>query len=263
MFQYFSNIYYKLTDKPSQQENIDNSDSNSSDEISGNSDDDEEIHHENNKEFNDVQVLRNEIEALADELSQLQTIHQQIMINELELRQQVNQSLNYTLHSAGMLAIPIKVYGLLELPGYSEEICTYLQNEVQNPNFYPFYIINSTTVPALMVDYNDPMVKTITAAYGKDIVEKVITAKREIIEYNSSGHYPVSIMMNSQNSKPLKINEVVKMLNNKLISMNGIIGNLKIRLETSEKEKMDLAVQVSKKRQNNLHKSSSSKKLKV
>uniref|UniRef100_A0A0D9UWQ0 Factor of DNA methylation 1-5/IDN2 domain-containing protein n=1 Tax=Leersia perrieri TaxID=77586 RepID=A0A0D9UWQ0_9ORYZ len=70
------------------------------------------------------------------------------------------------------------------------------QVEMKEPSWHPFKIVMVDGKEKEIVDDDDEKLRNLSIEYGDDVKNAVITAMRELNEYNASGLYPVSELWN-------------------------------------------------------------------
>ncbi|KAH1045587.1 hypothetical protein J1N35_036371 [Gossypium stocksii] len=98
------------------------------------------------------------------------------------------------------------------------KLCSLWQQNVQDPKWHPFKIINIQGNLQEIVDEDDEKLKELRNEYGDVVYEAVRTALMEMNEYNASGRYAVPEIWNRKEGRKATMKEIIQY----------VIGQLKI-----------------------------------
>ncbi|KAB2010744.1 hypothetical protein ERO13_D10G230100v2 [Gossypium hirsutum] len=98
------------------------------------------------------------------------------------------------------------------------KLCSLWQQNVQDPKWHPFKMINIRGNLQEIVDEDDEKLKELRNEYGDVVYEAVSTALMEMNEYNASGRYAVPEIWNRKEGRKATMKEIIQY----------VIGQLKI-----------------------------------
>ncbi|KAK8662437.1 hypothetical protein V6N13_092011 [Hibiscus sabdariffa] len=90
------------------------------------------------------------------------------------------------------------------------KLCSLWQQNVQDPKWHPFKIIDIEGKLQRVIDEDDAKLKELRNEYGNTAYEAVGTALMEMNEYNASGTYPVPEVWNRKEERKATVKEIVE-----------------------------------------------------
>ncbi|KAK3021815.1 hypothetical protein RJ639_047170 [Escallonia herrerae] len=91
----------------------------------------------------------------------------------------------------------------------ASELCSQWQDRLNNPNWHPFEIVMVEGTHTETVNEDDEMLRSLKQEFGNDVFEAVVTALKEMNEYNPSGRYVVSELWNFKEGRKATLKEVI------------------------------------------------------
>ncbi|RCV24643.1 hypothetical protein SETIT_5G102100v2 [Setaria italica] len=92
------------------------------------------------------------------------------------------------------------------------ELVSTWQEELKNPSWHPFMIVQVNGEHKEFLDDDDPKLKFLLIEYGEDVCNAVKAALMEMNEYNPSGRYVVPELWNFGEGRRATMEEVLKHL---------------------------------------------------
>ncbi|KAM5578576.1 factor of DNA methylation 1-like, partial [Rosa sericea] len=98
-------------------------------------------------------------------------------------------------------------------------LCSLWQENLKDPNWHPFKVIQKDGNPEEIIDEEDEKLQNLKEEWGIKIHDCVVTALKELNEYNPSGRYVISELWNKKEGRKATLKEVFAF----------ILKNIKIR----------------------------------
>ncbi|TYH51578.1 hypothetical protein ES332_D10G285600v1 [Gossypium tomentosum] len=90
------------------------------------------------------------------------------------------------------------------------KLCSLWQQNVQDPKWHPFKMINIRGNLQEILDEDDEKLKELRSEYEDVVFEAVSTALMEMNEYNASGRYPVREVWNRKEERKATMKEIME-----------------------------------------------------
>ncbi|PKU68189.1 factor of DNA methylation 1-like [Dendrobium catenatum] len=167
---------------------------------------------------------------LEEDKEGLEELHNTLLTKEREANQELNEARAELIGGLSKLLkgptlIGIKRMGDLDIKPFeiackkkfsaedadikASELCSSWDEEIRNPSWHPFKIIEHNGVNEEVIDENDPKLKSLWIDFGDDVYNAVKKALLEINEYNPSGRYPVAELWNCKEDRKATMREVI------------------------------------------------------
>ncbi|XP_020577675.1 factor of DNA methylation 1-like [Phalaenopsis equestris] len=91
----------------------------------------------------------------------------------------------------------------------ASELCSSWDEQIRDPSWHPFKIIERDGVKEEIIDENDSKLKSLWIDFGDDVYNAVKQALFELNEYNPSGRYPVAELWNCKEDRKATMSEVI------------------------------------------------------
>ncbi|KAK3004922.1 hypothetical protein RJ639_019692 [Escallonia herrerae] len=101
----------------------------------------------------------------------------------------------------------------------ASELCSLWQDRLNNPNWHPFEVVMVEGTHTETVTEDDEMLRSLKQEFGNDVYEAVVTALKEMNEYNPSGRYVVSELWNFKEGRKATLKEVISYILKNLKSL--------------------------------------------
>ncbi|KAJ1410048.1 Zinc finger-XS domain [Sesbania bispinosa] len=89
------------------------------------------------------------------------------------------------------------------------ELCSLWQENVKNSAWHPFKVIKVDDKPEAVIDEEDDKLQKLKLEWGDEIYKAVVTALKELNEYNASGGYTVWELWNFKENRKATLKEVI------------------------------------------------------
>nr|XP_043622527.1 factor of DNA methylation 4-like [Erigeron canadensis] len=84
------------------------------------------------------------------------------------------------------------------------------EKHLRDPNWHPFKAINVGEKCEEILDEEDEKIASLKMEYGEEICDAVVTALKELNEYNASGRYPLPELWNFKENRKASLKECVE-----------------------------------------------------
>nr|XP_043618446.1 protein INVOLVED IN DE NOVO 2-like [Erigeron canadensis] len=89
----------------------------------------------------------------------------------------------------------------------ASELCSLWEEFLRDPNWHPFKVITDNGKSQLVMDENDEKLNGLKREHGKAVYKAVVTALKEINEYNPSGAYNIRELWNFEEGRKATLRE--------------------------------------------------------
>ncbi|XP_057454103.1 factor of DNA methylation 1-like [Lotus japonicus] len=178
-----------------------------------------------------MKEMNDELEDKKENLESMEAMNQQLFVKERqsndelqEARKVLIEGLNEMLNSPrtdiglkrmGELDQKVfvnsckKRFPLEEAGTKGVELCSLWQEHLKNSAWHPFKVINADDKPEEIVDEEDDKLRKLKQEWGDEIYSAVITALKELNDYNPSGRYTVFELWNYKEQRKATLKEVI------------------------------------------------------
>lgn len=169
-------------------------------------------------------------QRLKEDKEGLEELHNTLVMKEREANQELIEARKVLIEGLtkllkGPTLIGIKRMGDLDLKPFeiackkkfpaeeadikASELCSSWDEEIRNPSWHPFKIIQHDGQTEEVIDENDPKLKSLWIEFGDDVYNAAKKALFELNEYNPSGRYPVPELWNCKEERKATMKEVI------------------------------------------------------
>lgn len=177
-----------------------------------------------------VDMLK-ELEEKEGEMEDLESLNQTLIVRERtsndelqEARKELIEGLSDILTGRTVIGIkrmgelddkPFKAacalrFSAAEADVKSLELCSLWEDYLKNPEWHPYKIIHDGDITKEIIDEDDVKLKELRSEWGEEVYNAVVTALKEINEYNPSGRYVIKELWNFREGRKATLKDVVQ-----------------------------------------------------
>ncbi|OMO61765.1 hypothetical protein CCACVL1_23265 [Corchorus capsularis] len=175
----------------------------------------------NEKEMQAMKAMEEELKERLEALDDSGSMNQVLLAKERQINDELQAArkemiAGFDAHVGGRVtrptAIGVKKMGEIDskafqiaykkkYPGNEATVeavmhCTKWQENIQDSGWHPFKVVENNGKPEGVLDENDEKLKELKEELGGEVYDIVVTALKELNEYNPSGRYPVRELWN-------------------------------------------------------------------
>ncbi|XP_027344592.1 factor of DNA methylation 1-like isoform X1 [Abrus precatorius] len=180
---------------------------------------------------NKIKEMNDELQEKIDNLENMEAMNQTLIVKERQSNDELQEArkelikgledmlngprTNIGLKRMGELDQKIfvnnckKRYPLEEAGTKGVELCSLWQENVKNSAWHPFKVIKIDDKVEEIIDEEDDKLRSLKQEWGDEIHSAVVTALKEINEYNASGGYTVLELWNFKEKRKATLKEVI------------------------------------------------------
>ncbi|WJX74433.1 hypothetical protein P8452_58087 [Trifolium repens] len=98
------------------------------------------------------------------------------------------------------------------LKAKAEELCSQWEEYLRDPNWHPFRIITDKGNDKEVLDEENEKLRSLKDDFGDEVYDAVVTALKELNEYNPSGRYSIAELWNYKEGRKASLKECVSYL---------------------------------------------------
>ncbi|GMY35649.1 factor of DNA methylation 5-like [Fagus crenata] len=178
-----------------------------------------------------MEEMEEELKEKVEQLEDVDTLNQTLIIKEREMNDQLQEARREMIAGLskllnGRTIIGIKRLGEISVKPFQKEckkrypadgaleksaiLCSKWQEYIQNPGWYPFKVVKIDGKEAKeVIDEEDEKLNKLRKEWGEEVYMAVVTALKELNEYNPSGRYVISELYNFRNQRKATLKEVI------------------------------------------------------
>ncbi|KAI8529381.1 hypothetical protein RHMOL_Rhmol12G0221200 [Rhododendron molle] len=178
-----------------------------------------------------IKEMNEELEQKIEEMDSLEDLNQTLVVKERQSNDELQEARKELITGlsdmlSGRIEIGLKRMGEIDTkpfqsackarfkPSEAEvkafELCSLWQERMKNPDWHPFKIVMlEGGNHHLLTKEDDELLKNLKEEWGVEIYEAVVTAMKEMNEYNPSGGYVVSELWNFKEKRKATLKEVI------------------------------------------------------
>lgn len=175
--------------------------------------------------------IKQELEEKVEELEDIEDLNQALVIKERKTNDEIQEArkvlisglkdsrANICVKRMGDLddkplkvAAKRKYEGMDDVEKKVEDFCCKWEDNLGDPSWHPFKIVPVGESHKEVIDEEDEKLKSLKDEFGNEPYEAVITALKELNEYNPSGRYPLPELWNTKAGKKATLKEAVGLI---------------------------------------------------
>ncbi|XP_054779582.1 factor of DNA methylation 1-like [Prosopis cineraria] len=179
----------------------------------------------------EIKKLNDDLKRQEDELDDMESMYQTLVVKDRQsndelqearkeliegLKNMLNTRTNIGVKRMGELDEKVfvkvckKKFSLKDSQTKGVELCSLWQENLKNSAWHPFKVFPSDHDQAVeLVDEDDEKLRNLKEEWGDDIYREVVTALKELNEYNPSGRYIVPELWNFKENRKATMKEVI------------------------------------------------------
>ncbi|XWS11715.1 hypothetical protein CRYUN_Cryun37aG0023100 [Craigia yunnanensis] len=177
-----------------------------------------------------MEEMNNELKEKIDDLQDLESTNQALIYKERQSNDELQEARKVLIQGLQELLgartnIGLKRMGELDSKAFQDAcklrfspdeaamqattLCSLWQENLKNSEWHPFKIINEGANHKEIVNEEDEKLRNVKQEWGEEIYEAVVTALKEVNEYNPSGRYVISELWNFKENRKATLKEVI------------------------------------------------------
>ncbi|KAK6267735.1 hypothetical protein QUC31_011895 [Theobroma cacao] len=185
-----------------------------------------------------MEEMNNELKEKIEDLQDMESTNQALIVKERQSNDELQEARKVLIQGLRELLgarvnIGLKRMGELDEKAFQNTcklryspdeaavqattLCSLWEENLKNPEWHPFKIVNEGGNHKEIVNEEDEKLRNLKQEWGEGIYEAVVTAFKELNEYNPSGRYVISELWNFKENRKATLKEVI----------NYIVKNIK------------------------------------
>ncbi|TQD74947.1 hypothetical protein C1H46_039518 [Malus baccata] len=177
-----------------------------------------------------IKEMEDELGEKVDELEDLESLNQTLITKERQSNDELQEARKELIVGlsemlSGRSNIGIKRMGDLDQKPFmntckerftleeaqvqASTLCSLWQDNLTNPDWHPFKVTTVNEEPKEILDEEDEKLRNLKEEWGNEIHECVVTALKELNDYNPSGRYVISELWNFKEGRKATLKEVI------------------------------------------------------
>ncbi|XVF26498.1 hypothetical protein REPUB_Repub14bG0021400 [Reevesia pubescens] len=177
-----------------------------------------------------MEEMNNELKEKIDDLEDLEQTNQALIVKERQSNDELQEARKVLIQGLQELLgartnIGLKRMGELDSKAFQDTcklrfspdeaaiqattLCSLWQENLKNSEWHPFKIIEEGGNHKEVVNEEDEKLRNLKLKWGEEIYEAVVTALKEVNEYNPSGRYVIPELWNFRENRKATLKEVI------------------------------------------------------
>ncbi|PPR96383.1 hypothetical protein GOBAR_AA24296 [Gossypium barbadense] len=177
-----------------------------------------------------MEEMNNELQEKIDDLQDLESTNKALIYKERQSNDELQEARKVLIQGLPELLgnrtnIGLKRMGELDPKAFHDTcksrfppdeaeiqattLCSSWQENLKNPDWHPFKVIVEGGNPKEILNEEDEKLTNLKLEWGEEIYNAVVTALKELNEYNPSGRYVISELWNFKENRKATLKEVV------------------------------------------------------
>lgn len=178
-----------------------------------------------------LESIKQELEEKVEELEGIEDINQALIVKERKTNDELQEARKALI--SGLkdsraficvkrmgeldskpfhIASQRKYQGEKDMEERAMRLCSAWEDYLRDPSWHPFKVVAVGEHHEEVIDHGDEKLKGLKHEYGDEPYEAVITALKELNEYNPSGRYPLPELWNSKEGKKATLKDGISLI---------------------------------------------------
>lgn len=187
-----------------------------------------------------IKKLNNDLQSKMEEMDDMENLNQTLVVKERQSNDELQEARKELIKGlqdmlSGRTNIGVKRMGEIDMKAFHDackekfeneeaqikasELCTLWQDKLKNPEWHPMKVVLVDGDHKEMINEDDELLKNLKAEWGNGIFDAVVTAFKEMNEYNPSGRYVVNELWNFKDNRKATLKEVISYILKNLKSL--------------------------------------------
>ncbi|KAM7471640.1 hypothetical protein LguiA_009823 [Lonicera macranthoides] len=177
-----------------------------------------------------MKEMNEELEQKQEEMGDLESLNQTLVVKERQSNDELQEARKELIVGLGEMLggrtnIGIKRMGEIELKPFQNtckerfpseeaqikamELCSLWQEKLKNSDWHPLRVVTDGDTAKEIINEDDELLRNLREEWGNEVCDAVISAFKEMNEYNPSGRYVVSELWNFKEKRKATLKEVI------------------------------------------------------
>ncbi|KAJ9559508.1 hypothetical protein OSB04_004668 [Centaurea solstitialis] len=177
-----------------------------------------------------IKEMDDELKSKMEEMDDVENMNQTLMVKERQSNDELQEARKELIKGlqdmlSGKTNIGVKRMGELDTTAFYDackekfdadeaqikatELCSLWQDKLKNSEWHPMKVVAVDGAHKEVIDEDDELLKDLKAEWGNGIFDAVVTAFKEMNEYNPSGRYIVNELWNFKDNRKATLKEVI------------------------------------------------------
>ncbi|KAL4559877.1 hypothetical protein LXL04_032023 [Taraxacum kok-saghyz] len=187
-----------------------------------------------------IKTMNDELKSKMEEMDDMENLNQTLVVKERQSNDELQEARKELIKGlqdmlSGRTNIGVKRMGEIDMKAFHDackekfeheeaqikasELCSLWQDKLKNPEWHPVRVIAVDGDHKEVVNEDDELLNKLKAEWGNGIFDAVVTAFKEMNEYNPSGRYVVNELWNFKDNRKATLKEVISYILKNLKSL--------------------------------------------
>ncbi|PWA47584.1 putative domain XH [Artemisia annua] len=178
----------------------------------------------------EIKKMNDELEAKLEEMGNIEELNQTLLMKERQSNYELQEARKELIKflkdmPGGCTNIGVKKMGEIDMKAFHDackekydaeeaqikasELCTLWQDKLKNLEWHPLKVVAVDGVLKEVINEDDELLKGLKAEWGIGNVDAVVTACKEMNEYNPTGGYMINELWNFKENRKATLKEVI------------------------------------------------------
>lgn len=187
-----------------------------------------------------IKEMDNELQTKMEEMEGVENLNQALVVKERQSNDELQEARKELIKGlqdmlSGRTNIGVKRMGELDTKAFYDackekyepdeaqikatELCSLWQDKLKNSEWHPMKVVAVDGAHKEVINEDDELLKNLKAEWGNGIFDAVVTAFKEMNEYNASGRYVINELWNFKDNRKATLKEVISYILKNLKSL--------------------------------------------